>query len=258
MLPIVPNRDFTPFQLNPFKTWLVVVAVSGVSFGSYVIQRALKGRGGVMWSAILGGAYSSTVTTVVLAKRARSGERPHLHAGRILAASSVMYARLVALVAFFNPPLALKLAPGFLGLAVAGLVTALVVGRRERAGPTEPNRQITNPLELKAALLFALIFVAVMVLTELARTHLGSAGLYTLAGIMGVTDVDPFILGLAQARAEPLPAHLAAAAIVVAAASNNLVKAAYARFFAGPAAGNRALLWLGALAALGLLPLLWV
>jgi uncharacterized membrane protein (DUF4010 family) len=98
ILPIVPDRDLTRFHLNPFQTWLVVVAVSGVSFASYVLQRPLRSRGGVMLSAILGGAYSSTVTTVVLARRARQEERPNLYAGSILTASAVMYARLVLLV----------------------------------------------------------------------------------------------------------------------------------------------------------------
>ena len=92
VLPIVPNRDFTPFHLNPFKTWLVVVAISGVSFASYVLQRLIKNRGGVMLSAILGGAYSSTVTTVVLARQAKDEHRPNLFAGSILMASAVMYA----------------------------------------------------------------------------------------------------------------------------------------------------------------------
>ena len=31
ILPILPNEGFSQFQINPFKTWLVVVAVSAVS-----------------------------------------------------------------------------------------------------------------------------------------------------------------------------------------------------------------------------------
>jgi len=78
ILPVLPSREFGPFALNPAKAWLVVVAVSTVSYGSYVIQKVTKGQGGVMLSALLGGAYSSTVTTVVLAKRAKRENRPHL------------------------------------------------------------------------------------------------------------------------------------------------------------------------------------
>ena len=259
ILPIVPDRELTRFHLNPFKTWLVVVAVSGVSFASYVLQRLLKGRGSVVLSAILGGAYSSTVTTVVLARQAKQEQRPSLFSGSILIASGVMYARLVILLALFNLGLAGALAPAFGALGVIGALSGWLVSRRSDRGETatEQHREPRNPLELKAAFLFALVFVAIVVLTNLAREYLGAAGLYSLAAVMGVTDVDPFILGLAQgASATPLP--LAAAAIVIAAASNNIIKAIYAYGFADRATGRRAFVMLVGLALLGLVPLLWI
>ena len=89
ILPILPNEQFSQFQINPFKTWLVVVAVSAVSYGSYVIQRLTKGQGGVILASILGGAYSSAVTTVVLARRASREGQPHLFSGGTLIASGV-------------------------------------------------------------------------------------------------------------------------------------------------------------------------
>ena len=70
ILPALPNQEFGRFHLNPFKTWLVVVAISAISYASYVLQKVTKQRGGVVLSAFLGGAYSSTATTVVMAKRA--------------------------------------------------------------------------------------------------------------------------------------------------------------------------------------------
>ncbi len=259
ILPIVPDRDFTRFQLNPFKTWIVVVAVSGVSFASYVLQRVRKDRGGVMVSAILGGAYSSTLTTVVLARQAKAEARPNLFAGSILTASGVMYVRLVLLIALFNRSLALALAPAFTALALLGALVGWIVSRRtdERASsPRQPN-EAKNPLELRAAFVFALVFVVVLVLTKLSHAYLGHAGLYTLAALMGVSDVDPFILGLAQGRAAATPLRIAAAAIVVAASSNNIVKAIYAYSFADRATGRRSFALLIGLAVAGLTPLAW-
>jgi uncharacterized membrane protein (DUF4010 family) len=259
ILPIVPDQDLTRFHLNPFRVWLVVVAVSGVSFGSYVLQRLLKGRGGVMLSALLGGAYSSTVTTVALARRAKGAEQPLLYAGSILGASGVMYVRLVLLTAIFDVGLAVRVAPGFGALAVTAGLGGWIVARRSdghaRDDARGPER---NPLALKAAVLFAVVFVVVMVLTVLARESLGRAGLYALAAIMGVTDVDPFILGLAQGGPAATPTAIAASAITIAAASNNVAKALYAFGFADRATGLRSLLLLLLLAGLGLLPLLWV
>jgi uncharacterized membrane protein (DUF4010 family) len=119
----------------------------------------------------------------------------------------------------------------------------------------QPN---VNPLELKAALLFAIVFIALVVLTTLVRESLGRPGLYTLAGIVGVTDVDPFVLGVTQSHTGALPLHVAATAIIIAASSNNLIKALYARSFADPATGNRAAVLLVGLAVVGLIGLVWV
>ena len=262
ILPIVPNKELTRFHINPFKTWLVVVAVSGVSFASYVLQRLLKKRGGVMLSAVLGGAYSSTLTTVVLARQSRedSGSRPNLFAGSILTASGTMYVRLVLLVAFFNGALAAELAPAFGALAVFAGLAGWAVSRWPHGAEAEPpsHHEPKNPLELEAAFLFAGVFVLILVLTSLAREHLGRAGLSSLAAIMGVTDVYPFILGLAQSGTAATPLGIAAPAIVIAAASNNVIKAIYAYAFADRATGRRSFALLLALALLGITPLAWL
>ena len=94
-----------------------MVAVSTVSYGSYVIQKMTKGQGGVMLAGVLGGAYSSTVTTVVLAKRAARENRPHLFSGVTLVASGMMYLRLAGLVTLFNRNLIMLLGAPFLVLA---------------------------------------------------------------------------------------------------------------------------------------------
>jgi uncharacterized membrane protein (DUF4010 family) len=260
ILPIVPDEHLTRFQIDPFETWIVVVAVSGVSFASYVVQRAVKNRGGVILSAVLGGAYSSTVTTVVLARQSKGQRRPNLFAGCILTASGMMYARLVLLLALFNRGLAAELAPAFGALAVIGGLAGWGLSRRPDASQSSPEggREAKNPLELRAAFVFAFAFVVILVLAALAREHLGRVGLYSLAGLMGVTDVDPFILGLAQGGPTATPLRLAAAAIVIAAASNNAIKAIYAYGFADRATGLRSVAALGALSILGIIPLAWV
>src|SRR5579872_2319115 len=121
ILPVLPNQAFGPFAINPFKTWLVVVAVSAVSYGSYVIQRVTKGQGGLTLAAVLGGAYSSTVTTLVLARRSAREARPHLLSGSTLMASGMMYLRLAALVGLFNSRLLAILGLPFVVLAAVAI-----------------------------------------------------------------------------------------------------------------------------------------
>jgi uncharacterized membrane protein (DUF4010 family) len=260
ILPVVPNQVFGTFGFNPFKAWLVVVAVSAISYGSYLLQMRARGRGGVLLGAVLGGAYSSTLTTVVLARRAREQARPHLYAGSMLVASGVMYLRLLALLALFNRAVLARLGLPFLLLAGAGMAGGWLWTRVPEGhdGPSEPPFQPKNPLEVRAALLFAGLFVLILFVTHVTVTSLGRAGLFTLAAIMGVTDVDPFILSLAQSSAAVAPIALAAGGIVVAAASNNLIKGVYARSVGGRGAGSQGLLLLIALALGGLLPLWWI
>lgn len=260
ILPILPNQEFTVFRINPLKTWLIVVAVSAVSYGSYVLQRVTRQHGGVMLSALLGGAYSSTITTVVLAKRAASERRPHLFAGATLLASGVMYLRLAALVGLFNRALARALGPSFLVLAGVTALIGWLWSRRPDAvtGDVKREYQPQNPLELRAAFLFAALFLAILIVTHWAVIYLGRAGVYSLAAIMGVTDVDPFIMGMTQAAGTLTRVQVASAGILIAAASNNVIKGIYAWFFARGSTGKQSLVLLIALALAGLLPLLWV
>ena len=260
ILPALPNQEFGPFHINPFKTWLVVVAISTISYASYVLQKVTKGQGGIVLAALLGGAYSSTVTTVVLAKRAKVEEHPHLFAGGILIACGVMYLRLAALLALFNRQLLAVLWMPFVALAVGALGFGWLWSRRADKNVEEVQRQYEpkNPLELLTAFMFAGLFLAMLVITQLAVKYLGTGGVDSLAAIMGVSDVDPFIMGLTQAAGTLTPVNVAAGAILIAAASNNVIKGIYAYSMADKKTGRQALLFLIGLAVAGLVPLIWL
>jgi len=260
ILPILPNQEFSQFHINPFKTWLVVVAISSISYLSYVLQKLTKGQGGVVLAALLGGAYSSTVTTVVMAKRAAREQRPHLFAGGILVASGIMYVRLVILLALFNRPLMLQLYIPFLVLAALAVGIGWLWTLRADKNTQDVQRESEpkNPLELLTAFLFAGLFLAMLVVTQLAVTYLGRTGVNTLAAIMGVSDVDPFIMGLTQAAGTLTPLNVAAGAVVIAASSNNVVKGIYSYSLAGSRTRLQCLVMLLSLAAAGLVPLFWL
>jgi uncharacterized membrane protein (DUF4010 family) len=200
------------------------------------------------------------MATIVMARRAAREAHPHLFAGGILIASGMMYLRLAALLALFNHQLAVALAPAFLVLAAAAIVAGWFWSRRpdETTSQVKREYQPKNPLELTAAFLFALLFVVMLIATELAITYLGRAGVDTLAAVMGVTDVDPFILGMTQAAGSVTAIKIAASAILIAAASNNLVKGIYAYSLADRRTGVQSFAFLAVLAAFGLIPLFWM
>lgn len=263
VLPLLPNEPVTTLtSITPYKAWLALLAVCTISYASYLLRRYVAPPGGDLWVAALGGLYSSTATTVVLARRSAADPAalPRAQAGIILA-TALMYPRVLVVIGVFNPKLALGLAPPLLVLALIGLLLAFWQYRRAGAPPrelpTEPEAQ-RNPLELSAAALFALLFVVISVASSWVKSRFGETGIDVLAAIVGVTDIDPFVLSLAQGVAAPLSIAAAGAAVLIATASNNLLKAGYAAAFAGwrrslPAAGA-----LVALAAGGILIALWL
>jgi uncharacterized membrane protein (DUF4010 family) len=224
-----------------------------------VLQRLTKDQGGIILGALLGGAYSSTVTTVVLARRSMREQQTHLFSGGILIASGMMYLRLAVLLALFNRGLMNKLALPFVVLAGLAMGIGWLWSRRGNAGAVKKAREFVpkNPLEISAALLFALFFVAMLVATHLAIEYLGQTGVYTLAAIMGVTDVDPFIMGMTQAAPTLTSLQMASSAILIAASSNNVVKGIYAFALSPRQTGIQSLCFLLGLAVLGLIPLFW-
>jgi uncharacterized membrane protein (DUF4010 family) len=259
ILPVLPNQPFGRFQINPFKTWLVVVAVSTVSYGSYILLQFTRGSG-IQLSAVLGGIYSSTVTTVALAKRSTRETHPHLFSGSILLASAFMYLRLTILIGIFNWNLMRRLALPFIALAVAAAVTGLLWARRRDGPPEELHRQYQheNPLEMRAAFFFAALFILILIVTRTVFSWLGDRGAYILGAVIGFADVDPFIMSMTQAAGVTTQLSVSAGAIILATTSNNLAKGMYAYFFGSREAGRQALCLMVLLALAGLLPLVWL
>ncbi len=226
VLPVLAGRPAIPYTtITPFNVWLAVVAVSSISYASYLLQRFIFPNRGTFLSSILGGLYSSTATTVVLARRARDeGMTPELQAG-IVAATAMMYLRILVVCSLFNFALGRELAIPLLSLAAVSVLLAEI---RFRSGSRSvAENKFSNPLQLSTAVIFALLFVAVSMLSTFAQTRFGHAGVFGLAWIVGITDIDPFVLSLAQGSGAGIGLTTAATAILIATSSNNLLKAGY-------------------------------
>jgi uncharacterized membrane protein (DUF4010 family) len=250
VLPLLPNEPVTSLTaITPYKAWLALLAVCTLSYASYLLQRFMAPADSDLAVALLGGLYSSTATTVVLARAAKADPSTNaLAQAGIILATSIMYLRILLIVALFDVHLAIGLAPLLVILCACGLASAAVQYRRAK-GTASAVRQMKprNPLELPAAALFAVLFVVVSVATQWARTAFGAVGVDTLAAVVGFTDIDPFVLSLAQGGSGAVPMGTAVTAILIAISSNNILKAAYTIGFAGwraslPAAGTLAAL----------------
>lgn len=258
ILPLLPDtRLISTAPLTPYRVWLAVVTISGLSYLTYLVQRYLptrgRARGGALLPAALGGAYSSTATTVVLAKCQREAPMPSAQlAAGIVAATAVMYLRLAIVIALFSLPLAASLAPALAFLfAAAGCLAWREWRRAERGSAQDLAIPAANPLQLTTAPVFAALFVAISLATVWVEKLFGEAGIFTLALLVGASDIDPYVLNLAQGGAPALSHAAIAAAILIAASANNLAKSVYAIGFGGRKQALRPAVMLAVLAVLG-------
>ncbi|MEI8121227.1 MAG: MgtC/SapB family protein [bacterium] len=253
--PALPNVNYTAYDLNPARIWQIVVLVSAIGFVGYILSRKVGPGVGVPLSGLLGGIVSSTAVSVATGRLAR--ERPEQAGAALqatLLASSVMFLRLIVLVAVFGG----GLSPGLnwrLGLlCVTGLILALTV-RKDPAGSGVPEAlpSISNPVDIRVALLFALLFVGLKVATGVVHTQFGQLGVLGLGTVSGLVDVDPFVLSVAQGA---LSGRLAIQALLVAVMVNTLAKGLY---FASISGRNRfPVLWRYGLWVACHVPLMWV
>jgi uncharacterized membrane protein (DUF4010 family) len=237
VLPLLPNHavvDWTP--ITPFDAGLALVAISALSYASYLLQRYLPKGSRSLLPAILGGAYSSTATTVALARehKTSAGTASAVPTG-IIVATAVMYLRIAAIVALFNSALAIALLPALLGLCALAAVLATWQWATRSSFPGGAGARLAaiNPLQLGAAATFAALFIVLAVLSSWVQAAFGRHGVYALAAIAGVTDIDPFVLSLTEGSVAGMPVREIGGAILIAASSNNVLKACYALAFGG-------------------------
>jgi uncharacterized membrane protein (DUF4010 family) len=260
ILPVLPNRAYGPFAvLNPFKTWLMVVLIAGISLAGYVGYKLLGKNTGTLLAGLLGGAISSTATTVSFARRTRSTpEIGTVAAVVIMIAAAVSFARVIVEVAIvtprwlhvIGPPLGVEL---LLMAALAGVMW--LFGRRANVELVEPE----NPAELKSALIFGALYAMILFGVAATKHYLGDRGLYAAAVISGLTDMDAITLSTAQLVNDGrLTAHIAWRIILVAAMANTLFKALLVLALGGTRLGRRVTALFGfAIAGGAVLLMLW-
>ncbi|MDD5297866.1 MAG: MgtC/SapB family protein [Rhodocyclaceae bacterium] len=196
VLPVLPDREYGPFlAFNPHQIWLMVVLISGVSLAGYAALRLVGGRHGVTVVCLFGGLVSSTATTLVFSRHARKGSEFVATASIVVVlANLTMMLRLLAIAAVLSPKLLPQVALMFCpGLALGTLASLPLWHRPDGAGDL-PVPETRNPTELRAALGFGLLYAAVLFCAAWLSEAVGSKGMYALALISGLTDVDAITL----------------------------------------------------------------
>jgi uncharacterized membrane protein (DUF4010 family) len=289
VLPLIPavapatgklGELFRVLPVTPRQVWMAVVVVTTISYLGYVLQTYLFPRKGMLLTGLIGGVYSSTVAVLVLAKRSRRQPGHEREAAAsILLAVSMMYLRVLALVAIFRVRDALHVGPALLVLSALAAGYGLWINRDSVAAPDAPDEAQPapavisvpalegeappasaelaepalrkNPLEINSALLFAFLFVAVSFSTKYVLVYFKDMGLRMLSFVVGCSDITPFVVTVLQGNLG-IGSTQILQAIIISSASNNMLKVAYTYMFGTRRTANLAAMGMSALAALSL------
>jgi uncharacterized membrane protein (DUF4010 family) len=233
ILPILPNVEYTQFKINPSKVWLIVIIVSTVGFVGYYLTKRFGRKVGFWVSGFVSGIVSSTAVSIAYGRMAKNNNLISINALQgTIAASSVMYLRILVLIFIINPAIVLSVTWQLLLLSAIGFGLSLLNFKikKSKAIPDEEQEKLQNPFEIRPAVVFAILFVVLIVATGLVKQNFGDSGILTLSAIVGVADIDPFILSLINSQSIEL--KLIASSILLAMLSNTIMKGIYFGYLA--------------------------
>ena len=231
VLPVLPDAVYGPYSVfNPRHTWFMVVLISGIGFAGYAAMRLVGVRKGLPLTGLMGGLVSSTAVTLNFSRRAKTN--PSL--GMMLAvgvviANLTMVPRVFIEVAVAGPILLSRITPVLGAMLLAGL---LVLGlqyffsmRDTKVEESSSLLEFTNPLRLKSAMAFGVMYAVVLFVARVAQEEFSEVGIYAVAIISGGPDVNAITLSLAgMAEQGVLATEVAWRAIILGCLSNSLFK----------------------------------
>ncbi len=199
ILPVLPNRTFGPYDvLNPFKAWLMVVLIVGIGLAGYLVYRIGSSRVGTFLSGLLGGIISSTATTASASRFGQGDSNRATAAALIITIASVVsVVRVLVELAVVNSQGLLTTAPPIVAFLVLFTLLAFLLYRR-RKGEVVHLDPPANPAGMRLAIVFGLLYVVVLLGVAAAKEHFGSSGLYVVAVISGLTNIDAITLSTAE------------------------------------------------------------
>ncbi len=236
VLPLLPNRNYGPYgALNPYQIWWMVVLIAGVGLAGYAALRLVGQKRGAVMLGLLGGLVSSTATTLSFSRHARaSREMMPVAVTVIVLANLVVLVRLGVLAAVLAPGVLAQLLPLLIGGLIAGGIGAAYGVHRLRPQGELPTLAMSNPTELRTALGFGLMYAVVLLAAAWLSDWLGTRGLYAVALVSGLTDVDAITLSsLRLYHLDTLPVTQVVNVITLAVLANLVFKSLLALLVGG-------------------------
>lgn len=226
VLPVLPNKAYGPYGvINPYEVWLMVVLICGISVCSYMAYKFLGAEAGTVLGGILGGLISSTATTVSYSRHARNiPDSSGLASLVIMIASTIVFGRVIIEVAIVAPTILLQLVPPLAVMMVLMIFISAILYAATRNGEMQVPLE-EDPVDLKTAVLFGVLYAAVLFAVAVGKQQFGDETLYAVAALSGLTDMDAITLSTAQMiKAERLTVDTGWRMILIGGMSNLVFK----------------------------------
>ncbi|UJR85194.1 MgtC/SapB family protein [Sandaracinus amylolyticus] len=236
VLPLLPAHPVDPWGvLVPFTLWRLVVLILAIHLAAHVAQRMLGPRWGLPIAGLAGGFVSSSATIASMGGKAKD-DPPHTSGAIAAAAASTVatFVQMALLVGAASPrlleqglwiPLA---AGGSAALLYAGLFT-LRSARGEHGGPP-PGRAV----DLRGALIFALLVTGVSVGATLVGRQVGALGVVIASTVAAFADAHAAGASVASVHAADQLETTSAIVAVLACLSTNSVTKSVLAYSSGP------------------------
>lgn len=223
ILPMLPNRTIDPFNsINLHLVWLMIVLILSVGFASYIIMKMFGASRGMVITGILGGFASSTAVVLSMSEKAKENKKILYSAAfAVVIACSTMFIRMIIFSSVISLNVGLALLIPLTVLGAVGFFSSVPVWKKSS---TKTTVDIGSPLTLKIALLFGIFFILIMFFSKILRSYFGDAGIYPIALIGGLIDVDALTISLSSMTLSGLSTQTAVAGIIIAALSNTFFK----------------------------------
>lgn len=260
VLPLLPSHAVDPWgALNPYSLWLLVLLISSLSLVGYVGCRWLGADRGIVLTGLTGGLVSSTAVTLSFARQSREDSRiatAYALACGMLLAWCIMFGRVIVEVLVVNRELVTRMLIPFVIMGTAAAIAALIFSRRGASAPDSVAAKaeevpLRNPFNLTEASKFGAFFALVLLVVKFVQIRFPGEGLYMVAGLAGLTDVDAITLSMAE-YARSGDARVAVNAIVLATLANTMVKCGIVTALGGTVMRRPVLIATGAILAAGI------
>lgn len=221
ILPILPNQDlllgdiFSLFKIegfdysslnkvvifNPFQIWMIVVIVSGINIGGYLLSKVIGEKYGLFFTSIFSGFVSSTSALISFAGRSKNSINSKRLASAALISNATSFILASVLILVTSKPLFTQALP-FYGAMLVGSMVIGIIGYFFLAipdGEKDTHKIEYVPFSISPALKFVLMIVGLRLFVQFLQGLNVSADLVViLTAISGLTGVDAPMIAIAS------------------------------------------------------------